>query len=1192
MKMRYLFGMVYVMGLMLSGADEIVIGSAQSRRHEARTGYARGAITFDWQVMEAKDEKSWHRIVSCRDADSILMIYRTPDSQLAFMIRDLKNARMSICTLPLAADAADRIWRVAAAWDEKQLRLCIDGRQYAEKPRQDQLNAALEYVTLGGPFGAAPDSMVSRVGNLKILPEPLSKEDMKKLHSPDSAQKSFFESAGFREEDNLIQEASLAAVIASSTAAPGKHDVDVLQDGDPDTYFQAGKPDDEPFIEIRHRFPVNVKTIAMQLHSSAPAGKLTLRRFIDGRWQDAPHTIKEFGGGIAISCPDMPPLARYRIGFGNELKIAELMVFGGRVPILRASKTDAVPELNVASIRISGDRLTKGDSFEAAAVFRPWTGGKQEITLVARLGMEELEPQFTDLSISRDCLVVTAEEMNGPAVFRLSIPDYAPGGEYVLKLSAFSRNGQIPVEGGSVRLKIDGGELKYSENDFPRTEIVGNQIAVNGKTVSPLMLTFGSFSLERLQAYKHTGIKILQIQNLSAPLLYGVKPAEEDFAFSCAVIDQDIRAALSMVPDAYIFVLPCTRPRGSWNEKNPDEMVITAAGKKDYHSFSSARWLETEKQGMRYLVNYLRRQPYASRIIGISPYFGRGGDGWAFGIEANLYKKRAEAQVGDYSRNEINNFRDFLRKKYGNDPAKLRSAYRQDEIDFDTVMYSSPLLAGTENFTFRDVRVPGVRLAADYWEFHSATVADAILACAAEVKAASDRRLLYSVHYSYTGQVLVNWTPGFGQVSGALALRRILESPDVDLLCSGISGNLKVQGKMVDYPHPLGSLALHNKKNILETDLRTYLIRTSGNYAYYQHYSLAETLTVLKRDFAVALIHNSGSRYYDMQSFAMPALGKVPWLMDEQIISTIAASEEIYRAELADPAHSAAEIAVIIDSEVGYYQDIYAATLYRNLFVFLREELARLGAPADFFFAPDLESVLKSGKYKLIIGMNCFRMTSAQRRLLSQARKQDKCGFLWFFAPGYLDEEGFHDAAYIGEATGFDVGVHNREEELTMTAGRGFAGIFGETHKEIAIRPWDGGQLAIFGRAIGPVFHVRNPDVVLAHHKSDRSTAFAMNRRNGRADFYSAVPFLPADVLREIARLNGVHIYCADGVLFDANSRYFTVHNGGESKTATITLPGKPSKVVEVFSAGTISENGNEITLALKPYETILGKIE
>jgi len=101
----------------------------------------------------------------------------------------------------------------------------------------------------------------------------------------------------------------------------------------------------------------------------------------------------------------------------------------------------------------------------------------------------------------------------------------------------------------------------------------------------------------------------------------------------------------------------------------------------------------------------------------------------------------------------------------------------------------------------------------------------------------------------------------------------------------------------------------------------------------------------------------------------------------------------------------------------------------------------------------------------------------------------------------------------------------------------------------------------------------------------------ASREMDGWRSIYSPRPNVPADVLRNLAREAGVHIYCEAEEPLYANDRLIALHTitGGPR---TIVLPKKCRRVTEVFSGRVVAENSDRFEDRLAPPCTVLYEVE
>jgi hypothetical protein len=89
------------------------------------------------------------------------------------------------------------------------------------------------------------------------------------------------------------------------------------------------------------------------------------------------------------------------------------------------------------------------------------------------------------------------------------------------------------------------------------------------------------------------------------------------------------------------------------------------------------------------------------------------------------------------------------------------------------------------------------------------------------------------------------------------------------------------------------------------------------------------------------------------------------------------------------------------------------------------------------------------------------------------------------------------------------------------------------------------------------------------------------------ASVYNAVPYLSAELLRNLARYAGVHIYRdASDILF-ADRHFVALHTGKNPATDTLRLP-RRTPVYDVFERKVVAEDADQIPLNVPLYSTAL----
>ena len=298
------------------------------------------------------------------------------------------------------------------------------------------------------------------------------------------------------------------------------------------------------------------------------------------------------------------------------------------------------------------------------------------------------------------------------------------------------------------------------------------------------------------------------------------------------------------------------QPDDWWMKAYPDECEITSEGKPFGQSFASEVWRKQVKDFLKAFIAHLNRTGLMDRVTAFQPGAGHTGE-WVKG-ETSMY-----SLCGDYSEPMRRHFRLWLRQQYNNDLAAFRAAWNNPQISFDTAeVPSAEEQLQTKLYTFRDPARE--RNVIDYYRCFADLSSDLVIDFCRTVKEATGGKKLAGAFYGYLMELA--WNGGFFkerpesdystyQRSGHLGLRRVLESPYVDFLVCPYSYGFRGIGGDAPAMQPTESARLHGKLCIIEDDTRTH-ISPDPNYGHAN--SLAESVTILRRNFAQVVTHGQG----------------------------------------------------------------------------------------------------------------------------------------------------------------------------------------------------------------------------------------------------------------------------------------------------------------------------------------------
>ena len=201
-------------------------------------------------------------------------------------------------------------------------------------------------------------------------------------------------------------------------------------------------------------------------------------------------------------------------------------------------------------------------------------------------------------------------------------------------------------------------------------------------------------------------------------------------------------------------------------------------------------------------------------------------------------------------------------------------------------------------------------------------------------------------------------------------------------------------------------------------------------------------------------------------------------------------------------------------------------------------QLAKLGAPHDSILVNDLE-LADLKHYKLIMLLNCFRLTEAQRECIRRKVLKGNRTAVWCYAPGF-----FNGSRASIEAVRELTGLHIQHAQTTgrvrlcmvlNEAGLAFMGHGGHNAATTASLPGLGltevraPEDTVVGHehVRAQLFFVADPQATaLGHVEGRMEVGLALKRMPHRTSVYTLNPVLPSASLRALAGSAGVHIYC------------------------------------------------------------------
>jgi hypothetical protein len=455
--------------------------------------------------------------------------------------------------------------------------------------------------------------------------------------------------------------------------------------------------------------------------------------------------------------------------------------------------------------------------------------------------------------------------------------------------------------------------------------------------------------------------------------------------------------------------------------------------------------------------------------------------------------------------------------------------------------------------------------------FHSVAVTRAIEQFAKVVKEETENKKLVFIFCGYL------WAGGPQSLErGHMDYDNLLKSPYIDCFCSLHSYDHRKPGGITLSGAPVDSASLYGKMPFSEDDPRTHL--ASANALHKQEGrsdNIFQTLNIIKRDFAYFLSKSSGFWYMDWGN---------GWFNDDKIMDLLGKIKNIAQMSLSKDRRKSNQIAVIV-SENSYNYLRSSDNLLNDLVINqVFTQLPQIGAPFGTYHLGALD---KMPDHELYIFLNAFKLSDKDKKAIDAKIKKKGKTALWLYAPGYVTDKDLSLKA-IEELTGIklskvDAALNLTAKTINTSFDKG--------------RFKNGIEWGNFEKKVGPVFYCSDPDIVSLAVYGDASgeklagkNALVAKKMDNWRSIWCGVPNIPADLLKEIARSAGVHIYSESDDYLVANRYMVSLHakEGGEK---TIYLP-RRMKVTDVFSGKIISANADKFKVHMEKAETGLWFVE
>jgi beta-galactosidase len=616
-------------------------------------------------------------------------------------------------------------------------------------------------------------------------------------------------------------------------------------------------------------------------------------------------------------------------------------------------------------------------------------------------------------------------------------------------------------------------------------------------------------------------------------------------------VESECQTVLDANPQALLLPRIGMEPPAWWREAHPDDMMIWDQGPQKHTGavVASPDYRRDAAERLSALIAHLEEK-FGDRTAGYHPCGQNTGE-W-------FYQETWGPALNGYAPGDLRAWRRWLAERYPSDAA-LQAAWQDPQVTSARAEVPAPAERRAAPAGILHDPQASRRLL-DWAEFQQQMMADCVCELARAARQASGGRKLVVFFYGYVFE--------FGAIrngpatAGHYALRRVLDCPDIDVLCSPISYFDRGLGQSGPAMTAAESVALAGKLWLYEDDTRTYL--GSGQFPGWADgvSTIEDTNRLLLRNTAQCAVRNFGSWWMD--------LGATGWFDDGRMWAEMARLKSLDEPLLDNPRPFRPEVAAVIDEHsmlrvAAGGQIVTVPGVYE-----VRRPLGRMGAPYGQYLQDDvLAGRVQAKMYVLLTSWN---LSPQQRReLLAATRGRLR---VWCYAPGYHEGNGT-TLDGMHELTGFQIKPVSGQVAWAEPTQRG---------KQL-------GLLEGFGvkQPVTPLFAAADAslDETLATWP-DGTAAVALRQTADGWSLLAGPPGLTSPLLRLAARQAGVHLFTQTDCNVYANGPYLVLHAAQDGPLEINT--GRGGEIVDVLTSEGLGP-GPQTAVPLKKGDTRILRI-
>ncbi len=593
----------------------------------------------------------------------------------------------------------------------------------------------------------------------------------------------------------------------------------------------------------------------------------------------------------------------------------------------------------------------------------------------------------------------------------------------------------------------------------------------------------------------------------------------EEYERTCQTIIGDI---IKNNPKAKIIPRLGADASPNWLDQNPDSEMRNFDGTpttrvtngnmpivQRFAAVSSKKYRQHISEILQRTVEFLESR-YGDHIAGYHPSGANTGE-WFY---AQSY---SETPTG-YDKSTLSAWREWLAKKYSTNE-NLQKAWNKKNVAIDTATVPTYDERMNEVGFLADPQK--LQNVIDFNLFLNDEMADTVLAFSKVVRDASKGKKLILAFYGYGFELSA--LPISPAISGHFSLRRVLNSPDVDILAGPISYNNRGKGGIKNTMGASESCAIASKIWCDEDDNRTYLMWDSGSILLVpdpNQKTQKDSIAVMHRNLSQQIIRNNPSWWMDLFGTG--------WYDDPVLWKQISLFKKAELDMIKRPKPYKPPVALIYDEQSMSYIGRNSLFTTGTLMSASRRVAHQIGAPFGQYLLDDILDNKVSPKLNMFL--NAISLNAKQRAKMREVAKKSACIYAW--TTGYVDTDNrkFSEAT-IEDATGFKVQkikeplipyAHTTPDGLKL----GLPEVLGSNNK------------VQIDKLFSPI--PQEGDVVLANYTNGKPAVVLRKNENNPQLFYG-LTYIQPEIMRYMAELAGIHIYTRQPASVFANGSYVSI---------------------------------------------------